>query len=938
MPANVAFLPWVRQGAASAIPTPDTLDAQAGAVTLTATLTINGTNPPDDATNPPISMDARLLGPSDVIGINPQDIVRREPPPNTTAFESNHFAGIEFDRPDFPWLFTPAKAGANARLRPWLCLIVVRAQDGVTVRPAVSKPLASLEIAAPAVAGDELPDLAESWLWAHSQAASGDGVDVNVLRSTLAGDPALSLSRLLCPRLLTPNTEYIACLVPAFEAGRKAGLGLPVESSEVLQPAWTAASIAQGTVTLPLYDHWTFKTGAGGDFKTLAKLLHAEPAPAGLGKRPIDISQPGFTLPTTFPAHATLQLEGALKPLRTDTTLDWPANTKDAFQEELATIVNSTEALPSEDPLLAPPLYGRWHAGSDEAKRTPPGLTWFDELNLDPRHRVVAAFGTRVVQEHQEALMASAWEQAGNVQAANQRMRQLQLSLIVGQSLHARHFERMETDSLLRVAGPALKRARGVGVAGDSQLPTMVAEFVRTALPLNSLTPAMRKLSRTRGPASRRLFAAANINAGMSRFVARVNEFVVTAFTPPVPAMATFNAVRQRSASLSTLLGYSQVNSDLVDGMPGAPQFQIVPEGTRMRMPVEGTAVPLENNPAAVAFRAAASAHLKKANPSRPWISVFLQPRQLDLSEIRGRLTVQMNPRATLVALADATVPGRAAITPTNDDVPVSTVMYAPQFPQPMYEALRDLSQDLMLPGLNEVTPNSVIGLLTNPRFVNAYMVGLNFEMGRELLWRGYPTDQRGTYFAQFWDTAGSDKKHLDVDPPLHQWGDRELSGVPSEASGKFVMLLRSELLRRYPTAAIYAAPALRINGKRVLDPNSDHEEHPAFRGSLPPDITFIGFNLSARDVVGGDNAGEGYFIVIQEQATEPRFGLDDGLVAAGSTYLNAASGAPAGLSLRNLEWRENGAHMAGITRRLPVRIAIHASQFVAHQDLPPEN
>ena len=33
-------------------------------------------------------------------------------------------------------------------------------------------------------------------------------------------------------------------------------------------------------------------------------------------------------------------------------------------------------------------------------------------------------------------------------------------------------------------------------------------------------------------------------------------------------------------------------------------------------------------------------------------------------------------------------------------------------------------------------------------------MVGSNHEMGRELLWRGYPTDQRGTYFAQFWDTS----------------------------------------------------------------------------------------------------------------------------------------------------------------------------------------
>ena len=72
----------------------------------------------------------------------------------------------------------------------------------------------------------------------------------------------------------------------------------------------------------------------------------------------------------------------------------------------------------------------------------------------------VAAFGTRVVQEHQEALMASAWEQAGDLQRANQRMRQLQLSLVVGTSLHARHFGRMSDDALLRVSAPALARLR----------------------------------------------------------------------------------------------------------------------------------------------------------------------------------------------------------------------------------------------------------------------------------------------------------------------------------------------------------------------------------------------------------------------------------------------------------------------------------------------
>ena len=51
--------------------------------------------------------------------------------------------------------------------------------------------------------------------------------------------------------------------------------------------------------------------------------------------------------------------------------------------------------------------------------------------------------------------------------------------------------------------------------------------------------------------------------------------------------------------------------------------------------------------------------------------------------------------------------------------------------------------------------PNTVSLLRTNRRFVEAFMAGLNHEFARELLWNEYPTDQRGSYFRQFWNVAG---------------------------------------------------------------------------------------------------------------------------------------------------------------------------------------
>ena len=43
------------------------------------------------------------------------------------------------------------------------------------------------------------------------------------------------------------------------------------------------------------------------------------------------------------------------------------------------------------------------------------------ELNLDPRFRVAAGFGTGVVQKNQEDYMEAAWQQVGDVLEANRR-------------------------------------------------------------------------------------------------------------------------------------------------------------------------------------------------------------------------------------------------------------------------------------------------------------------------------------------------------------------------------------------------------------------------------------------------------------------------------------------------------------------------------------
>jgi hypothetical protein len=56
------------------------------------------------------------------------------------------------------------------------------------------------------------------------------------------------------------------------------------------------------------------------------------------------------------------------------------------------------------------------------------------------------------------------------------------------------------------------------------------------------------------------------------------------------------------------------------------------------------------------------------------------------------------------------------------------------RFEDPMYEKQRDISSELLIPNLNLIPPNTISLLLTNPPFIESYMVGLNHEFGKELL------------------------------------------------------------------------------------------------------------------------------------------------------------------------------------------------------------
>ena len=82
--ANLSFLPWIRQGAAGAIGTVDTLgSSQPAAADVSVVLNLNTRALP--------AVPLRLRGPADVVGIDRHQVVRTDPRPNTSDFEPNCF-------------------------------------------------------------------------------------------------------------------------------------------------------------------------------------------------------------------------------------------------------------------------------------------------------------------------------------------------------------------------------------------------------------------------------------------------------------------------------------------------------------------------------------------------------------------------------------------------------------------------------------------------------------------------------------------------------------------------------------------------------------------------------------------------------------------------------------------------------------------------------
>ena len=964
MTSAYRFLPWTRRGLAASIAGPDTDGALPARAALTVALDLS------DGTS--ASGRVELHGPGDVTGLDPRVILRSDPRPGAVAVEPNYLAVVEFDPPDLPWLFTPAAPAAQDRLRPWCVLVVVRARDGITIDYGGGALLPVLAITDPADARAELPDLAESWAWAHAQIVYDDGGPLDIA-ADLRTRPVANLSRLVCPRRLEPDTTYLACVVPAFAHGVQRGLGLPVEGAQTAA-AWDVT--VDAAVRLPVYHHWQFSTGPDGDIESLAAALTAVPAAPDLGKVAVYLGSGDPELADLDP-HApgsVIAVRGALvapAPAAPDPA-DPPQPPPPPEPEQdprVGQVLRARVDEARQSGTLGPPLYGEWHLDVHAV----PDSGWLAEANAEAEHRIVAGVGAAVVRAQQEQLVQAAWDQVGDLPSANELFNRGVLSGHAASSVVDRHLAGLPTGRAAQLTRSWQERV--VTPDSGSDDPSVDGTIAASSLPRALMSGAYRRLSAARRPAARRAsqsgltrqrtlldFDAGDVLAlDSSAPVPGALDALEAATTIPLPAggdddtpvslhalglPGTTTLARARALQQAARSG--EVTAIALGGEVGAGRLHVRDEFDPV---VEGP-MSTDTSGAAQLFQqawAVLQAHVNEAPPELTFLSAGLEGLQQTVMERAAPTrTIPRRLGDRLVGSDEADdPPPMSGLKPIGDgDVPSSVIAY-PLIVSPVATMVDALPGSWLLPGVEGVAQNTVTLLETNPAFVSSCLLGANQELNAELLWREFPTDRRGTSLRRFWDRRnGAD----DIDP-INRWAPvatlDDLAATTGE--GELVLVLRGQLLLRYPDIVIYAV-AGDLQGPHDDDPNA--VVLPVFAGRTGADVSFVGFPITRADA----EAAQMWFI-LQQQAAAPRFGFDvsrdpakpmaswddvvwDDLDVAPGAHLSATSGPVTTLdlliggvgagSVAQHGFGPSSAEIAAATLQRPIRVAIHISRLLS--------
>jgi hypothetical protein len=759
----------------------------------------------------------------------------------------------------------------------------------------------------------------------------------------------------------------------------------------------------------------------------------------------MDCSKPGyFKLNSSeeipAPNPVSILLEGAVKAPTSESTNIIP----NGFQTSVSDLVNLNRAQLEkldEDPVVTIPFYGMYHAMRKDLSKPgekvipvfdPTSDVWYDDLNRDARNRVPAGFGVKAVQDGQEKFMDQAWDQLSDVLEANRKSRLAQvMSAVMGTSFN-KNIKNLAGEKVLSVTRSLASKI----VVSNF---TVKKQISQSRVPEALFMTPTQKLMRVNSSLNRSLTKSGAANLTITTLAKDSNKVagITTASIDKFKSIDALSGIITGvpSASIAKLNIWSTVSN-----MDTSFQFETVKEasGGFKNILVSKAASPvtalgkaaIETPPVAktaagktsvkgikavktpiteikavktpVADTKAGNNPVAATNIGKPPVSIAINETYKNAyieNNVRLGYTesVPDKPLVDLTALSSTTLAtikplnayksmlskmviwGKGVAIPTVDDM--LPAMAYPDFPAPTYKLLVDRDKELLLPNLELIPPNTFSLLRTNQKFIESYLVGLNYEMGRELLWREYPTDMRGSYFRQFWDvkgviaptTSSEDADALKDIAPIHTWEKTNQLGKNNARdkegdSEQLVFVVRGDLLKKFPNTLIYAQKAFKNEkGKWFINKDLDDTalakevRFPLYQADIPPDIKLLGFDLTVNEAAGVDAVTdfpgnkEGWFFVIAEVPGEPRFGMDisfDPDLPNAVTWNDLSwenfdgSNIPfisgkktpekpggAGFNVPNQDatgtWGRSAADMATILLQRPVMIAVHATEML---------
>ena len=258
------------------------------------------------------------------------------------------------------------------------------------------------------------------------------------------------------------------------------------------------------------------------------------------------------------------------------------------------------------------------------------------------------------------------------------------------------------------------------------------------------------------------------------------------------------------------------------------------------------------------------------------------------LTALAAQVSMQLAPQVTILAKVASVVGGEEELAAgLAEDHRLTPVMAYPTFDDALFEPLRLLGQDYIIPNIGGLPPESISLMVPNVRFIESMLAGVNTEFARELLWNEYPTDQRGTYFRRFFDAGDAGAVRPPDIPVLPGWR-KDLGTNSPQLSGLLVLVVRAELLMKFPDTVVFAQRAKWVNGSRTLDVNGE-VRYPVIRGGLDPDVSLYGFEMTPAEAAG-TATDAGFFFCFMERPGKLRFAAPTTPGVPGATAAHVAS------------------------------------------------